>query len=165
MPSRNQYISQEPLSSNFYSDQSRNPSRPAGPPMSGDSMADVDYAVVPTFRQPARAQHYDGGLQTMVCPTVTQTLYLRPKTSTRTIHIIRQTATQPAAESSNYIYATVNSPDQAEAATASPSNYNYGTSDDGTDKYAGAPLPPAPRVPACPKPTTEFRSFVYVSVQ
>ncbi|GAV06621.1 hypothetical protein RvY_16578-2 [Ramazzottius varieornatus] len=106
-----------------------------------------------------QVQQDDQGLETMICPTVTQTLYLRPKTSTRTVHFIRHTAS--TAQANNYDYVTVGSPSQADRDGATASLPGSGLSDSSI-KGGGPPLVPA-RTSACPRPTTEFRSFVYVS--
>ena len=102
------------------------------------------------------------GLETLVCPTVTQTVYLRPKTVTKTIHVIRPTGAagqaQQAAQSLDYV--TVASPNAGQpdlGRTVAP----------GVDSAASPAGAPAAGAQACgnSRQSTEFRNFVYISVR
>ncbi|OQV15933.1 hypothetical protein BV898_09856 [Hypsibius exemplaris] len=97
-------------------------------------------------RQTSDTTNQEDSLETLVCPTMTQTVYLRPKTVTRTVHVIRPTAGLAQAAGQSFDYVTVANPNAA---------------DNSQTVIASTSLPPC----AGTRPSTEFRNFVYLSTQ
>lgn len=100
-------------------------------------------------------------METVICPTVTQTVYLRPKTQTRTVHILRAQSQGPDIP----VDAAGQSYDRVSSADAEVIQDGKAVSSSGERPPAvakDAPLPLCSNPPTNTK--TEFRSFVYLSV-
>ncbi|XP_055351692.1 uncharacterized protein LOC129597996 [Paramacrobiotus metropolitanus] len=131
-----------------------------------DGEQDTAASTVPEFES--------APLETVVCPTVTQTVYLRPKTRTRTVNVIRSRAhlstVNAAVDATGQAYDYVTRPDAADQDLQSRKK-SRDAPEDTADADGDVNCAQKLRNVACAKPsfatvtTTEFRSFVYLSTQ